>query len=175
MLQSSLNNLSDPFALKKGNVPEQSEVDIVAELEKDLRSEKKATVKTDQSQIVGGSSAVLPDIIDGDNEYLKNKVQRYAMQDNVPPAASTSSMLGDFSRLLAMSSESPIENSGFARNQLMQMQFSTLDNASSQAERIVESQMGYDLAASSFGLNSKSNKSYKHAKKNSKLLNNAFY
>ena len=167
------SKLSDPFILKQDNVPDGEEVDIVAALEKELRAEKKAEVKTNQSQQVGGSGVELPDA-PGENEYLKRKAAKYAMQDNVPQGSGTQSTLADFSFLTDMQSMAAEQNSGLAANQTMAMVFATL-SAQPTAEKIVESQFAYNLAASSFGLRDKEKKTFKHAIKKSKFANNATY
>ncbi len=166
--------ISDPFALKQGTVPDAGEVDIVAALEKELRAEKKEDVKTQQSQHLGGSGLELPDA-PGQNQYLKAKAEKYAMQDNVPEGAGTRSVLGDFSFILDMTSMAAEQNSSFASNQTMAMAFSTLANAQSSAEKIVESQFAYNLAASSFGLKERDKKSVSNAKKHNRMGNNSMY
>jgi hypothetical protein len=165
---------SDVAMLAKNNVPEQKEVDIVSELEKELRAEKKDNVETNQSQQLGGSGAIRPDM-PGDNEYLKAKVAKYAQNDNVRSGMGTRSILADFSTILDMQSHAALQNSSLARNQTMAMAYSTLQAAAPQAERVIESQMSYNLAATTFGLADKSQKSYKRAIKSSKLGNNAMY
>ena len=167
------SQMSDPFVLKKLNVPEEEEVDIVAALEKELRAEKKDDVKANQSQQLGGSGIELPDA-PGENNYLKQKAERYAMQDNVPQGAGTQSILADFSFLLDMQSMAAEQNSAMASNQTMAMAYSTL-SAQSSAEKIIESQLAYNLSASSFGLGDKERTAYGKAKKKSKFGNNKMY
>lgn len=164
----------DPFKLKQANEPAEDEVDIVASLEKELRSEKKAEVNTTQSQCVGSSGIELPDA-PGQNEYLKAKAEKYAMQDDVKPGTGTTSILGDFNFLLDMQSMAAEQNSGLARSQSMAMAYSTMQNTDSSAQKIIESQMAYNLSASSFGLQDKERKSFKSAMKKSKFGNNTMY
>lgn len=169
---SVLLPIADPFLNAKLTKASNDEVDIVAALERDLRSEKKQETLNSQSQQLGSSGTQLVDF-PGDNEYLKRKAQLYARVDNVPPPSS--SVLGDFSNLLGQTSSRAYPNSGLARNQLMAMSYSTMENKSSESERIVESQLTYQLAASDFGLETKSQRAFKDAKKKSKLGNNSMY
>jgi hypothetical protein len=74
-----------------------------------------------------------------------------------------------------MQSMSATSNGSFASNQSMAMAFSTLQNAQSSAEKIVESQMSYNLAASSFGLQDRDRKSVANAKRHNKMGNNTMY
>lgn len=163
----------DPFTMAKLTKPEEPEIDVVANLERELRSEKKQEIDNKQSEELGASSMILPDIPGGVNTYLQNKVNKYAVFDNVPPPSS--SVLGDFSRLIDMQSEAPMQNSALGRNQMMTMAYSTIANTSSEAQRIVESQMAYNLSAASFGLDRKDKKNAKRAKKDSKFLMHTIY
>ena len=128
---------------------------------------------TKQSEELGGSGPVLPDIKDGINQPLQRKVEKYAQVDPVKPSVSA---LGDFSNLLAMQSDEPTQNSGIGQNQMMAMTYSTLFNTASQAERVIESQLTYNLAATggSFGMNSLSEKNFKAALAKNKLLDGSF-
>lgn len=166
--------LSDPFMLEKTTVPQKEEVDVVAALEKELRSEKKKEVRSLTSQMVGSSGVELPDR-PGQNTYLMRKAAKYAVEDNVKAGDGVQSKLGDFSSLLAQENMAAEQNSSFARNQLMAMAFSTIHNKSSPAEKIIESQTAYNLAASSFGLNDLEQKSFKRAQKRNKFRNNQLY
>ena len=168
-----LSQYSDPFKLVANNVADEEQVDIVADLEKELRSEKKQDVLNSNSQIQGSSGKELVDN-NGNNRYLENKVRKFAKQDNIQHT-STQSVLGDFSALLDGMSESQNNNNGFARNQLMAMGYSTIKNTQSQAALIAESSLTYQLAHSQFGLEDRNKKTVKHAKKFPKLANNSVY
>lgn len=168
------NGPIDPFALHAATVPAEDETDIVEALEKELRAEKKADVKTSQSQQLGGSGIELPDA-PGQNEYLKAKAEKYAMQDAVPEGAGTQSILGDFSFLLDMQSMAAMQNSRLTAGQTTAMAFSTIASKQTSAQKIIESQLAYNLSASSFGLQDKSQKSYNKAVKKSKFGNNRMY
>jgi len=165
--------MMDPFLVAKLTKPEQEEIDVVADLERELRSEKKEEISTNQSQELGASSSILPDLPGQRNTYLENKVKKYAVFDQVPPPSS--SVLGDFSRLIDMQSQAPMQNSGLGRNQMMTMAYSTLQNKTSEAQRIVESQLAYNLSASSFGLEKINKKTYKRARGESRMLTNTMY
>ncbi len=169
-----MQQVSDAFALAKNNVPVEEDTDVVAAIEKDLRAEKKQDVKTDQSQQLGGSGIELPDA-EGENEYLKAKAEKYAMQDNVPEGYGVNTPLGDFSFLLDMQSMAAEQNSSIASNQAMAMAFSTLQSKQTSAQKIVESQLAYNLAAAQFGLQDKERAAYGKAKKKSKFGNNSVY
>jgi hypothetical protein len=168
------NGVNDAFALAKNTVPVEEDTDIVAALEKDLRSEKKQEVKTEQSQQLGGSGIALPDA-PGENEYLKQKAEKYAMQDDIKPGYGTNSCLGDFSFLLDMQSMAAEQNSSFASSQSMAMAFATLASQQSSPQKIVESQTAYNLAASQFGMAGKERKGIQNARKNNKFANNSVY
>lgn len=167
--------------LMTSTLPSKSNTDIVQALEDDLRSEKKEQLKSNLSQILRSSGTERPDVIlntglevTGEftqNDALLEKAKKYGMVDQVPPPQSR--VLGDFSRILGMTNESPQENNGLARNSLLAMSISTLDNSTSEAQRIVESQMTYDLAASSFGMASEEERGYRKASKISKFGDNA--
>lgn len=165
--------MSDPFVLKKQNVPVEEETDIVASLEKDLRAEKKQELKTDQSQHLGGSGLELPDA-PGQNLYLKAKAEKYAMQDPIKPGGGSQSVLADFSFILDMQSMAAEQNSSLASGQTMAMAFSTL-SAQPSANKIVESQMAYNLAAATFGKENNERKGLRNAQKSSKFGNNSMY
>ncbi len=152
-------------------IPDKNQIDVVADLEKDLRSEAKDKQESQQSQELGGSGPILPDIANADNNYLKNKVEKYAKVDPIKP---TTSILGDFSNLLGQQSGGVTQDNAIARNQMMAMTYSTLANTASQAERVIESQLSYNLAATSFGMNSLSEKSFKSAMHQNKLLDGSF-
>ena len=118
-----------------------------------MRSEKKEEVKDMQSQIVGGAGESSPDT-GLPNLALINKVAKYARQDNVPVVSS--SVLGDFTRMLDMQSDGPTQDNGIARNQLMAMAYSTLQQKGGiegSSDRIIESQQTYQLQ-SDYGLGS---------------------
>lgn len=165
--------LSDSSKLNLSTKPAQNQVNIVQALEDDLRSEKKAEIKTDQSQELGSSGAQLPDIIDGTNNYLLNKARRYAVVDNVG-STTQSGVLGDFTRLLQMTSSQNTQNSGLAGNNLIAMAVSTQQNTSSEADRVIESQLTYDLSAASFGLHSEERQTLKNLKHDKFLDNTVF-
>jgi len=164
----------DPFLLVRSTEPAKDQVDIVSALEAELRVKKKDEVKDKQSQELNASSSILPDLPGQENTYLKNRVAKYAVEDNWKPGQNRNSVLGDFSAVLDMTSVAPVQNSGMARNQLMSMTFSTLAQEPP-AERIIESQLAYNLAASQMGLESKSKKAFKAAKKYNKLQDNMMY
>jgi hypothetical protein len=171
----SFQAFSDPFVLKKSNVPDEGETDVVAALEKELRSEKKQEIETKQSQILGSSGLELPDM-PGQNLYLKEKAEKYAMVDNVPEGAGTRSSLGDFSFILDMQTMAANQQSSYASNQLMAMAYATLaSDAQTGAQKIVESQFAYDLTAATFGLHDREKKAISQAKKSNKMANNAMY
>ncbi len=157
--------------LVKNVTPASSEVNIVQALENDLRTEKKTQIKTEQSQILGGSGTVLPDVVDGNNIPLIKKANKYAPVDNVGPPTS---VLADFSRLLNQQSPEQNQNAGLATGGLLAMSFSTMANTGPPAERIVESQLTYDLAAASFGLQTEEDKAMKKMK-GGKFLNAQMY
>ena len=166
--------IQDPFLLIRSSKPVEQDIDIVSELENELRSEKKSQIQSNQSQELNASSSILPDLPGQDNEYLKKKVAKYAIQDSWKPGQNRNSILGDFSKILDMTSLSAIPNSGLARNQLMSMTVSTLHQAPP-AERIIESQLAYNLAAADRGLDTIEKKSYKQGKKRNKLRDNIPY
>lgn len=178
--------IRDPFSFSKAKpftkeaevaaltIPDANQIDVVANLEKDLRSEQQERKVVKQSEELGmGTGPVLPDIKDGVNKKLQDKVNKYAKLDPVKPAVSA---LGDFSNLLAMQADEPTQTSSIAQNQLMAMTYSTMFNTASQAERVIESQLTYNLAATggSFGLNSLSEKNFKDALAKNKLLDGSF-
>ncbi len=164
---------SDPFALKKANVADSSQTDVVAALEKELRSEKKAEVKSQQSQQLGSSGISLPDM-PGQNLYLKEKAEKYAMQDYIPSGAQTQSRLGDFSFILDMQSMAA-NTPQLATNQEMAMAFSTLSNEQTAVAKMVESQFAYNLTASTFGMHDREKKAIAKARKSNSMLNNSMY
>ena len=175
--------IADPFTLVKQTVPVEQDVDVVQQLEKELRAEKKAQVETSTAQMGGSSGVELPDL-PGQNNYLIRKAKKYAVEDDIPWW--TISILGDFSALLAQQSMAaeqskftPISQLGkpsaIAHNQVMAMAFSTLHNNQNTAQKIVESQTAYNLAASSFGLRDMERKALKTARKRNKLDNDSLY
>ena len=174
---SYIRPISDPFLIRQSTQPMQSQVNIVEDLERDLRSDKKQEVKDMQSQIISGSAAASSKSPDTGlpNKEIIDQVSEFVQQDNVPPNHSTASVLGDFSWLLSQQSEMDTMSGGIARNQLSSMAFSTIHNEQGfegSASRIIESQMNYNLAAAPFGLAAMEAKSIAKAKKYSRIENN---
>lgn len=167
--------------LMTNTLPSESNTDVVQALEDDLRSEKKEQTKSQLSQILGSAGTQRPDVILNtglevvgeftQNNELLAKARRYGMVDQVPPPQSR--VLGDFSRILGLTNEQPQENNGLARNSLLAMSISTLDNATSEAQRVIESQLTYDLSAASFGMASEEERGFKKATKRSKFADAA--
>lgn len=156
----------------RSTVPSGEEVDVVAALERDLRAEKKDQKESEQSQQLGASGANLPDIFNGKNVPLLQKAKRYAPGD---PVTGTNSVLGDFSRLLDQEQDRPTSASGQARNQLLAMSYSTLENRATEPQRIIESQLPYQLAASSYGLGSMEERGYRKARNKNKFADNGIF
>lgn len=178
MLHHTLNQRSASLAtitpekeLIVTSIPEAKQLDVVADLEKDLRSKQTKDQIDKQSEQLGASGPILPDVVNGENKYLQQKAQKYAPLDPVKPSVS---QLGDFNNLLMQMDDEQKQNNAIPRNQLMAMSYSTLFNDASQAERVIESQLTYNLAASSFGMNSLSEKNFRAAQFKNKLLDGSF-
>ena len=152
-----LNNAkSDPFSLFKGTKPQEKDIDVVAALEADLRSDKKQDLNDNNSQQLGGSALISPDT-GLPNTHLLNMAAKYAPGDNVQPSPGIANVQADFSRLLGGMSQYETQNGGAARSNLMAMAVSTLQNGKpnnstsdslkSDAQRIIEAQLNYELAS----------------------------
>ena len=155
---SMMNSVAEQQGPKKTKREEPTQSSKLDALEQELRSEGKQQQQQQDSQLAGGAAAPTPD--------QRQKLQQYAPRD--AGFRYYGNKLGDYSTLLSQQRE---DSARFTQPMLS----STLESQK-ESHKLASANRQMDFLSSQFGLNARSTRVWKKAKKNNKMANqDAFF
>ena len=150
---SMMENVAQQGAQKKPKKEEPAQSSKLDALEQELRSEEKNSQMKQDSQLAGGAAAPTPD--------QRQKLQQYAPRD--AGFRYFGNKLGDYSTLLRQQRQ---DSARFTQPMLS----STLESQK-ESHKLASANRQMDYMASQFGLNARSTRVWKKAKKYPKMGN----